>query len=163
MGISKQRLTLGKTSAKRSEILKTFPLHISKVILYTLVMFNIPKYFSEYELDRFSSLEGKILSACEADRNTVYFLTDSGEKYALHHFQNCCERVYIESIEGDLNDLIGTQILKAEQATNSGNYDGESHTWTFYKFTTVKGYVDIRFCGSSNGYYSESVDFIKIK
>lgn len=111
----------------------------------------------------FSTLEGMTLSAVLDDGFTVYFLTDSGEKYALYHSQDCCEHVYIESIEGDLLDLVGTPILKAEEATSCGGRGHESATWTFYKITTAKGYVDIRFCGTSNGYYSESVDFIKIK
>ena len=51
----------------------------------------------------------------------------------------------------------------AEEVTHeSTNTEyGDSQTYTFYKFATVKGYVTVRWYGTSNGYYSESVDFRK--
>lgn len=85
---------------------------------------------------------------------------DTTSIYKMYHDQNCCESVYIEDIEGDIKDLEGEVLLQAEIVTNYGNNDDVSETWTFYKFATIKGYVTIRWYGTSNGYYSENVDLI---
>lgn len=87
----------------------------------------------------------------------LIFHTDIG-KFRFCHWQVCCENVYIESITGDLNDLIGTILRAEEKEGDSTMQEWSYQTWTFYTFATKNGYVDIRWLGESNGYYSESVD-----
>jgi len=56
--------------------------------------------------------------------------------------------------------LVGEPLLIAEQVSGAAEPDVEhyeSYTYTFYKFATRKGYVDVRWLGESNGYYSEGV------
>jgi hypothetical protein len=110
---------------------------------------------------------GKTLTLIETSfsKDEVTFITSNGECYKMYNEQDCCEHVYLEDVIGDLDDLIGSPITMAEEVTNSDNPLNEwedSHTWTFYKLATVKGYVTLRWYGSSNGYYSESVDFKKL-
>lgn len=114
-------------------------------------------------------LVGKTLTKAEMKGDEeLWFTTVDGEQFRLFHAQDCCESVVIESFVGDLSDLVGEPILIAEQAQgetlsdHTFAYEPESYTWTFYKFATRKGYVDVRWLGESNGYYSESVDFERV-
>ncbi len=93
----------------------------------------------------------------------ITFVTDHGETFKLYHSQDCCESVSVEDIAGDLSDLVGVPILHAEEAENLEECAEGSCTWTFYKIDTIKGGVTIRWYGSSNGYYSESVDFDRVE
>lgn len=119
-----------------------------------------------------TSLVGKTITSIKGlnkDSEEIIFECSDGSKYKMYHEQDCCESVWLADIYGDKEDLIGTPILKAEINTNEdcppleGTEPYTSYTWTFYTLATVKGTVDLRWYGTSNGYYSESVDFIKIK
>lgn len=114
-----------------------------------------------------SALLGKTLVSVQTDGcEYIQFTTTDGHVYRMNHHSDCCECVEIEDIEGDLQSLVGNPILVAEASENNNNpksqYE-ESFTWTFYKIATIKGHVDIRWYGSSNGYYSESVQFDQIE
>lgn len=118
-----------------------------------------------------SVLKGKTIVEIEGlkkDGKKVYIKTSDGHVYIMLHEQDCCEHVWIEDICGDVEDLIGSPVLVAEECTNGKDFgklpaSDLSYTWTFYKLATAKGYVDIRWYGTSNGYYSERVNFKQLK
>ena len=128
-------------------------------------------YFAREMID-VGVLVGKTLTKVEGKvgGDAILFATTDGEVFKMYHEQDCCESVAVDDIVGDLSDLIGWPILTAREDTNSPDpggktncgYEDESHTWTFYNIATVKGAVTIKWYGSSNGYYSESVDFVRV-
>lgn len=111
-------------------------------------------------------LIGKQITTIEIteEKDHMFFRTYDNETYVMYHIQDCCEGVYIEDIIGDLKDLIMYKIQYAKEDSHSPEEsECESCTYTFYKLGTAKGYVDIRWFGESNGYYSESVQFAKLE
>ena len=123
------------------------------------------KVFREYQ-DGIEFLVGMTMKSVENTGDEIVFTMDDDEVFALMHQQDCCENVRVEDVCGDLSDLVGTTIWTAAEVSNDGEnkpvneYD-ESYTWTFYKLSTIHGSVTIRFYGTSNGYYSEGVSFVK--
>ena len=112
-----------------------------------------------------ADLVGLVFASIELDGNeSITFRAVGGRTFLMYHSQDCCETVTLEDIAGDLQDLVGEPILLAEVSTNEDNppEHADSFTWTFYKFATRKGYVDLRWLGQSNGYYSERVDLIEV-
>lgn len=122
-------------------------------------------------------LLGVTLAKVEASWNAVVFTSTRGEgfqwQWRLSGAKNYeeygahCKDVEIKEIVGYLDDLIGSPITMAAEETNCTHPSGvripetvyDSFTWTFYRFATAKGLVVISFFGTSNGYYSETVDF----
>lgn len=136
--------------------------------------------YYNYDYREFNELVGKTFKSVEKIRESpqsgneaIVFICEDGQVYHLTHRQDCCESVWVEDICGDLNDLVGAPILIAEES--SSNDEGEiperagtaewveSYTWTFYRISTIKGSVQIRFFGTSNGYYGESASLLLIE
>lgn len=112
------------------------------------------------ELIIFEELLGKTFKeVINDDDREICFISNEGDNYKFYHEQDCCESVYVDDICGDLTDLVGSPILEAESVTKQDFIDHESITWTFYKFATIKGSVNVTWKGTSNGQYSEEVDF----
>jgi hypothetical protein len=113
-----------------------------------------------------SKLIGKTLQSVEImdTKECIIFKTTDEKVYAMFHSQDCCESVYVEDVNGDWEDLIDVEMQYATEEThNPKDTSCESCTYTFYKFGTSKGYLDIRWFGSSNGYYSEEVQFAELE
>lgn len=122
--------------------------------------------------DPLHALVGKTVTRIRRSEDLLIFYTQEGPVYVMHHDQDCCENVIIEDIEGDLEDLLGL-IVQAETCSSGfeqalrvaapeklkSEVGADSFTWTFYRISSNKGGVVIRWFGESNGYYSESVDF----
>ena len=108
-----------------------------------------------------ATMFGKVFTSVTKTDYALCF-ENATEKYRFEHRQECCEEVQIEDVVGDLQDLVGNPITFAEKSSNvedpgpKDKYD--DYVWTYYKFATVKGWVDVRWYGSSNGYYSMGVD-----
>ena len=121
----------------------------------------------------FSILKGLTITSIdglEDDSAEVIFTTSEGRRFEMSHSQDCCERVSIEDVCGDINDLLNSPILLAEEVTSEEDpediqkdYHDDSFCWTFYKLSTIKGDITIRWYGESNGYYSVGVDFKEIR
>jgi hypothetical protein len=57
-------------------------------------------------------------------KSSIFFTADD-EQYRMLHHQDCCEDVYVEDIIGDVDDLIGSPIIEAREATGCEDDDVE--------------------------------------
>lgn len=110
-------------------------------------------------------LVGRVLIRVDGLRDgedRVVFHCLDGSLFVMEHVQSCCESVSLNDICGDVEDLHGlvTEAYEAESDGAPPLYEhADSFTWTFYVISTQHGAVTLRWYGSSNGYYSEGVDF----
>ena len=73
-----------------------------------------------YDDHSINELVGKTLVRVELNdgRDVLEFETSDGNRYQLYHYQDCCESVWLEDVNGDFDDLIGSPLLVADEVTN---------------------------------------------
>lgn len=127
-------------------------------------MCQVLDYFVGQRIVKVETQSNKSYDPDRVDR--IYFYCESGDVYEMYHNQDCCEDVHLEEGKEDLDKLLGEEILTAEVSTNCDGLDGihyEKELWTYYKFTTAKGYIDLRWFGASNGYYAVDVNISQLR
>ena len=119
---------------------------------------------------KIQNLIGQTISTIDGmarGNDKIYITLTNGSKFLMYHAQDCCESVQLEDVCGDVEDLIGSPIVRAEESSSGDGQppkgaDPGCFTWTFYIIGTSRGTVTLRWLGTSNGYYSEEVNFIEI-
>lgn len=97
----------------------------------------------------------------------IHLVTEDGWLVRLYHKQDCCENVYLLETVGEIDNILHSPIIYVNEIINpplddvmkSFTNSDTSSTWTFYLIETKKGSVVLKWLGSSNGYYDESVQF----
>ena len=114
-------------------------------------------------------LLGRVFKRVEALRNcptfydSIIFTPEDSlqPRIVMEHYQECCEQVRIEDIDGPLSVLEGSAIVQAEETAKVVR-DADEQRWTFYRLATAKGGVTVRWMGESNGYCSVGVSVLRI-
>lgn len=111
--------------------------------------------------DLTSKVKGKKIYCIDRDPDNdllVIEFTDSSELH-FYHEQDCCEAVWLEQINDDLDAFDYAVVTSFEEKEiECGGDDYGTYTATFYTMKTSAGYLDFNFRGESNGYYSEGID-----
>lgn len=100
---------------------------------------------------------GKTVESVEHSSDVFKMTFTDGSILAMWHEPDCCETVWLEDITGETEDTIGKVVRLAEVRHEGEEVEwGLSSTWTFIEIRTDGGDLTLRWCGTSNGYYSET-------
>lgn len=112
--------------------------------------------------DVFEMMKSKVINSVQGleERSEELIINfKSGDSINMYHEQSCCEYVWLVDFESPKN-LIGATIIDLVIDEKQEGSEWGSRTWTFYKLMTTKGELFLRWCGESNGYYSEDVSIM---
>ncbi|MEK2647414.1 DUF7448 domain-containing protein [Bdellovibrio sp. BCCA] len=98
-------------------------------------------------------------------KSNLLLVGDDGMHYWLGGFSSDGGHVHLEDINGNLDDLLNSPILRAEEKTVLVPEDQKTHPgytedyYFYYEISTIKGSVHMRFYGEEGAYYSASAWF----
>lgn len=116
-----------------------------------------------WSFSKIDEMIGQTFNAVERSEHDEHLLFRAEDvHFKFMHRQEGDETVVLESVCGNLSDLVGVPILMASEWTTS-NRDNpfRTHTRTSYKFGTVKGSVLVQWLGTSDGQDSEEVSLLR--
>lgn len=112
-----------------------------------------------------SGMRIKSVDGLKKNSEETLIVFESGCALYMTHTQECCEMVrLVESSGLDAMELLGSVFAGVEISSSSRRDDsGEGRTDTWISLLTSKGSTQLRWLGESNGYYSESIDFVALR
>jgi hypothetical protein len=101
-----------------------------------------------------------IVAARMKGKEGVVLVEACGAEIHLDTDADCCSSTWFEGVDGldNMNDAV---ITGAEDTFLRDEQGGEEKFYSF-KITTTKGYVDLPYRNSSNGYYGGSVEISRV-
>lgn len=66
-------------------------------------------------MNRLKGLTVIKIDGAEIGSDCIKFHTKEGRTFKMVHGQECCETVLLEDVCGDIQDLIGSPVIKAEE------------------------------------------------
>lgn len=98
----------------------------------------------------------KILKCIKTDESLT--LITNLRTYEIYHEQECCEEVWLADVgDLDLEEILNEELIGFDRVVSKGEVSKDEYgTFTFITIRTNKDSYQLRFCGTSNGYYSET-------
>lgn len=98
----------------------------------------------------------KILE-CVITDESLTLITDL-RTYKIYHEQECCEQVWLADVgDLDVKEILNEELIGFDRFVSKGKVHNDDYgTFTFITVRTNKDSYQLRFCGTSNGYYSET-------
>ena len=117
------------------------------------------------KIEQVSDLVGHTIKEIRRTSDELIFILESGEACRFYHGQDCSEDVSIDDVVGDLDDLIGSPLLLAEEVAQ-GTSGRDRHVGRLRQHLHMdvlqvchqQGICDRAMVWQSNGYYSERVN-----